>query len=88
MDFKSAYDILKNPKNVAFSDLLKIAKEAFGDPRVNGTSHHVFKVPWQGRSWVNLQKDGKNAKPYQVKQVLEALKKLEETQNEKDKSGK
>ncbi len=88
MDFKSAYDILANPKNVAFSDLLKIAKEAFGDPRVNGTSHHVFKVPWQGRPWVNLQKDGKNAKPYQVKQVLEALKKLEETQNEKDKTGK
>lgn len=88
MDFKLAYDTLVNPKNVAFSDLLKIAKEAFGEPRINGTSHHVFKVPWQGRPWVNLQKDGKNAKPYQVKQLLDALRKLEEFQNEKDKADK
>ena len=88
MDFQSAYDTLDNPKNVLFSDLLKIATEAFGEPRVNGTSHHVFKVPWQGQPWVNLQKDGKNAKPYQVRQVLAALKKLEEIQNEKNKAGK
>ena len=82
MDFKAAYDILKNPKNVHFKELLKIATEAFGAPRVNGTSHHVFKVPWQGQPWVNLQQDGKHAKPYQVKQVVAALKKLEEMQNE------
>ncbi len=82
MDFATAYDTLKNPKNVSFNDLLKIATEAFGTPRVKG-SHHVFKVPWSGKPWVNLQKDGKNAKDYQVKQVLEALKKLEEMQNAK-----
>lgn len=88
MDFQSAYNILANPKNVTFNDLLKIAKDAFGEPRVNGTSHHVFKVPWKGKPWVNLQKDGKNAKPYQVKQVLDALRKLEEIQNEKGKADK
>jgi hypothetical protein len=88
MDFQSAYDTLANPKNVTFSDLLKIAKEAFGEPRVSGTSHHVFKVPWAGKPWVNLQKDGKNAKPYQVKQVVDALRKLEEIQNEKGKANK
>jgi hypothetical protein len=77
VDFQKAYDTLKNPKNVLFKDLLAIATEAFGDPRVNGTSHHLFKVPWQGKPWVNIQKDGKHAKEYQVKQVLEALKKLE-----------
>ena len=77
MDFQSVYDILANPKNVAFSDLLRICTEAFGEPRVKG-SHHVFKVPWPGQPWVNLQKDGKMAKPYQVKQVTSALKKLEE----------
>lgn len=77
MDFQSAYDILANPKSVAFSDLLQICTEAFGEPRVKG-SHHVFKVPWPGQPWVNLQKDGKVAKPYQVKQVTSALKKLEE----------
>jgi hypothetical protein len=42
----------------------------------------VFKVPWQGEPWVNLQADGKMAKPYQVKQVIKALKKLEEVKNE------
>lgn len=83
MDFSAAYDTLKNPKNVSFNDLLKIATEAFGAPRVKGTSHHVFKVPWAGKPWVNLQRDGKNAKDYQVKQVVEALKKLEEMQNAK-----
>jgi len=82
MDFTSWYDILKNSKNVLFKDLLDIAGKAFGKSRTKG-SHHIFKVPWQGTPWVNLQKDGKNAKPYQVKQPLEALKKLEEIENEK-----
>jgi hypothetical protein len=77
VDFQKAYGTLKNPKNVLFKDLLAIATEAFGSPRVNGTSHHLFKVPWQGKPWVNLQKDGKHAKEYQVKQVMEALQKLE-----------
>lgn len=84
MNFQLAFNILANPKNVSFSDLLKICAEAFGEPRVNG-SHHVFKVPWFGQPWVNLQKDGKMAKPYQVKQVISALRKLEEIKNEKSK---
>jgi hypothetical protein len=88
MNFKASYDSLKNEKNVSFNDLLKIAREAFGEPRINGTSHHVFKVPWPGKPWVNLQRDGKHAKPYQVKQVLDALKKLEEIENEKSKTNK
>jgi hypothetical protein len=83
MNFTAAFDALSNPKNVLFADLIKIATEAFGAPRVNGTSHHVFKVPWPGKPWVNLQKDGKHAKDYQVKQVVAALKKLQEIQNEK-----
>lgn len=87
MNFKAAYDLLENPKNVLFTDLLKIAKEAFGEPRIKG-SHHVFKVPWQGQPWVNLQKDGKHAKDYQVKQIVIALKKLEEIENEKLKKDK
>ncbi len=87
MDFQSKYDVLANPKNVTFSDLLKICTEAFGVPRIKG-SHHVFKVPWPGQPWVNLQRDGKLAKPYQVKQVASALKKLEELENEKNKASK
>jgi len=84
MTFADAYGTLDNPKNVKIADLIKIATQFFGQPRVKG-SHHVFKVPWQGEPWVNLQADGKMAKPYQVKQVVKALEKLEELENEKAK---
>lgn len=85
MTLLDAYEKLENPKNVRFADLIKIATHFWGEPRVNGTSHHVFKVPWQGEPWVNLQADGKMAKPYQVRQVIKALKKLEEIENENEK---
>jgi len=48
----------------------------FGEPRVAG-SHHIFKTPWLGDPRVNLQRDGKMAKPYQVHQVIKAIEKLE-----------
>lgn len=82
MTFVEAYDILENPKNVRFSELLKVTSHFFGDPRIKG-SHHVFKVPWPGEPFVNLQSDGKMAKDYQVRQVVRALKKLEEMRHEK-----
>lgn len=68
---------LKNPKNVKFKDLLKVCIESFGKPTIKG-SHHRFKTPWPGDPRINIQKDGKMAKPYQVRQVLKALRKLEE----------
>jgi hypothetical protein len=67
---------LSNPKNVKFDDLLKICIKYFGTPRVR-SSHHIFKTPWKGDPRINIQKDGKMAKPYQVKLVLKALEKLE-----------
>jgi len=70
-------NFLQNSNNVKFADLLKICKEHFGEPRICG-SHHIFKMPWAGNPRINLQKDGKDAKPYQVKQVREALAKLQE----------
>jgi len=73
-------DILNNPKNVSFPDLLKICEKYFGKPRITG-SHHIFKTPWKGDPRINIQKDGKMAKPYQVKIVKQALEKLE-AQNE------
>lgn len=69
-------DELSNPKNVKFDDLLKICTKYFGDPRING-SHHIFKTLWKGDPRINIQKEGKMAKPYQVKLVLKALEKLE-----------
>ena len=67
---------LSNPKNVKFDDLLKICTKYFGASRVSG-SHHIFKTPWKGDPRINIQKEGKMARPYQVKLVLKALDKLE-----------
>ena len=65
----------RNPSTVRFKDALKVAVSYFGTPRVHA-SHHIFKMPWPGDPRVNLQKDGPNAKAYQVKQLLEAIDKL------------
>lgn len=78
MDIEEALEITKNSKNMKFSDLLKICKNFFEGPRIGG-SHHIFKTPWPGDPRINIQKDGKKAKGYQVKQVHEALKKLKES---------
>jgi hypothetical protein len=76
---KTLKEMEKAPQNVRFSDLAKVCSHYFGEARNKGTSHHVYKTPWQGDPRVNIQKgkDGK-AKAYQVKQVLTAIKKLEE----------
>ncbi len=78
---KSIKKILKqmeeNPGNVRFDDLFKVCDKSFGECRQKGTSHRVYKTPWQGDPRVNIQegKDGK-ARKYQVKQVLKAIEKL------------
>jgi hypothetical protein len=66
-----------NPQNTRFEVLLSICKRHFGSPRISG-SHHIFKTPWEGDPRLNIQKDGQMAKPYQVKQVIAALEKLEQ----------
>jgi len=71
---------LKNPKNTKFNDLLKFCVDHFGDYRVSG-DHFIFDMPWEGDPYINIQPDKKSskmAKPYQVKQVMKAIKKLEE----------
>jgi hypothetical protein len=62
-------------KNIRFSRLLKICEDVFGGSRISG-GHHIFKTPWPGDRRINLQKAGNMAKPYQVKQVIESLKKF------------
>jgi hypothetical protein len=84
MGISEALMALQNDKNIKFNDLLKICASFFKGPRIDG-SHHIFKVPWRGQPWLNLQKDGKMAKAYQVKQVREALGKLKEIQEGGDK---
>lgn len=65
-----------NPKGVRFEELAKVCTHFFGDPRSNGTSHHIYATPWEGKPYVNIQNKNGNAKPYQVRQVLDAIDKL------------
>lgn len=66
----------ENPKGVAFTDLRKICEHYFGKPRQVSSSHCVFKTPWPGDPRVNIQNKGGKAKPYQVRQVVKALRRL------------
>jgi len=72
----------REPRNVRFSDLFKVCVEVFGEPRQSGTSHAVFKTPWPGDPRINIQSDKGKAKAYQVRQVLQAIDKFKDLQNE------
>lgn len=69
-----------NPRGVRFRDAAHVASHFFGPPRVRG-SHHFFSTPWVGDPMVNLQRDGDLAKPYQVRQLLSAIERLERERN-------
>lgn len=77
----SIEDIVKqmagNPKGVRFDDLCKVCNSYFGKPRQKG-SHHIYKTPWRGDPRINIQNDDGEGKPYQVRQVLRAIEKMEE----------
>ena len=67
----------ENPGDVRYSDLCKVCEYYFGAPRHKGSSHRIYKTPWQGNPRINIQDNKGRSKAYQVKQVLIALKKLE-----------
>ena len=80
MERSPAIEALRsNPKGVRFADLARICDHFFGEPRQQGTSHRVYRTPWQGNPRVNIQNDKGMAKPYQVRQVAEALERLQES---------
>ncbi|MDI9635177.1 type II toxin-antitoxin system HicA family toxin [Geitlerinema splendidum] len=66
---KLLQQVLNNPKNVSFKDMVSLV-EAFGFTlaRVNG-SHHIFTHP-DIPERVNIQSVKGNAKSYQVRQFL------------------
>ncbi len=68
-------DMRENPTGVRLADALKVAGHFFGEPRQRG-SHIVFRMPWPGDPRINLQADGRNAKSYQVRQLLAAVERL------------
>lgn len=70
-------DMRRNPHSIRFRDLCLVCDFFFGKARQGGSSHRLYKTPWQGDPRVNIQNDKGMAKPYQVRQVLRAIDRLE-----------
>ena len=71
----------REPSTIRFDDLRKVCEANFGKPRQSGSSHTIFKMPWQGDPRINIQNDKGKAKAYQVRQVLLAVDKLKDMQS-------
>jgi hypothetical protein len=67
----------RNPGGISFQDLCKMCHSLFGEARQKGSSHRIYKTPWQGDPRVNIQNDKGMAKAFQVRQVLKAIERLE-----------
>lgn len=72
-DIESILETMRAGGSVHFNDLYKVCEFYFGPPRNSGSSHYIFKTPWQGDPRINIQNDKGKAKPYQVRQVLAAV---------------
>ncbi|HEY9770148.1 MAG TPA: hypothetical protein V6C71_16940 [Coleofasciculaceae cyanobacterium] len=62
---KLVAQIRNNPQDVRFNDLAKVCTHYFVEPRQQGTSHFVYKTPWQGDPRVNIQ--NKKGKPNRIR---------------------
>lgn len=72
-------DLQQRQNSIKFAELAKICVRWFGPPRINGSSHHVYRMPRQAISRINIQRGNNGAaKAYQVKQVIAALARMEE----------
>lgn len=67
-----------NPKGIRFTDLCRVCDRFFGQARQGGTSHRIYKTPWQGDPRVNIQNSKGMAKAYQVRQILKAIMRLDD----------
>jgi len=65
-----------SPGSLAFRDLDRVCRHYFGEPRISGGSHRVYRTPWAGDPRVNIQNDRGSAKTYQVRQVVAAIDRL------------
>jgi hypothetical protein len=66
----------RSPAAVRYANLFRVCLACFGPPRQSGTSHAIFKMPWPGDPRENIQNARGKAKPYQVRQVLLAMEKM------------
>lgn len=72
----------RSPKGIRFVDLCRVCDHFFGPSRRSGSSHRIYKTPWEGDPRVNIQNAKGMAKAYQVRQVLKAIERLK-YENEK-----
>ncbi|MBN2092494.1 type II toxin-antitoxin system HicA family toxin [candidate division KSB1 bacterium] len=57
----------RSDANISFNDICNLLIHLDFEVRISG-SHHIFRRP-DIEEKINLQKDGNQAKPYQVRQV-------------------
>lgn len=65
-----------NPDGCRFDEVKRVCDRYFGPSRIHG-SHHVYRMPWQGDPRINIQNRHGCVAGYQVKQVLDAIDRLE-----------
>ena len=70
-------EMRQNPGGIRFRDVCHVCDSYFGEPRQGGTSHRVYRTPWQGDPRINIQSSKGMAKAYQVRQVIKAIERLE-----------
>lgn len=70
-------ELRNNPKDIKFSELCRICEFYLGKSLQTGTSHRIYKTPWQDDPRVNIQNQKGRATAYQVTQVLKAIERLE-----------
>ncbi len=61
----------QSDKNIKFEELCLLLEKLGFEMRIN-SSHHIFRKSGVTDK-INLQKDGSEAKPYQVKQVRKVI---------------
>jgi predicted RNA binding protein YcfA (HicA-like mRNA interferase family) len=66
----------RSPAAVRFADLRRLAEAAGFTLRRTRGSHHVYSRPGVIEI-IDLQPDGKDAKPYQVRQLLTVIEKYD-----------
>ena len=69
----------RNPDNLNWSDFCSLCEGYFGPPRDQSGSHITYRVPWAPDLLVNIQRGGKTAKGYQVRQVLKYIREMRDT---------
>jgi len=75
----------ESPTNISYDDLYEVCVRYFDIPRQSGGSHAVFRTPWAGNPRVNIQRQKNGgAVKYQVRQVLEAIDRLDRMEPKED----